>query len=301
MTQQTHEPEFKLGHYVIGFFDILGQSGKLCRLSFPPRNIDEEERMAKEAVATVNRLRGLFQQYFDERRTEVEQAVSESTESHREAWRELLVPRIVSWGISDAYCVAVPLRERGSGTAGAFATIVDLLRAFEAAAITWLFSLAAGAPIRGGMEIGTAASIGENEVYGAPLARAHYLESKVAEWPRIVVGEHLVEFLKDHRQDDLDLGPAVVNFADCCWSMLRKDRDDRMTIDALGGSWATPERRRRNSDMFARAYATVDSQLRAHDAAGCTKLVQRYEKLLAYFNSHASIWHHSSSARNPSP
>ena len=299
MTPQTHEQEIRLGHFVLGFFDILGQSGKLRQLGFPPRNVDEEERVIRQAVADVNRLRGLFQRHFDERRTEVEQAVSESPESHREAWRELLAPRIVSWGISDAYCVAVPLRERGSGTAGAFATMVDLLRALEAAAITWLFSLAAGAPLRGGMEIGTAASIGENEVYGGPLARAHHLESEVAGWPRIVVGEHLVEFLKDHRQDDLDLGPAVTSFADQCWSMLRQDRDDRMTIDALGGSWATPERRRRNSDMFARAYATVHSQLREHEAARCSKLVRRYTELRTYFTSHAPNWHHSASARTP--
>ena len=132
-------------------------------------------------------------------------------EPQRTAFRAALASNIVSWGMSDAFCVAVPL-EAGSGATGAMAAMADVRRLLEVAAATWLFSFAEGDPIRGGMEIGTAAKMRENDVYGAALVEAYHLESNVARAPRIVVGEQLVSALQDLRQDpDVNFqGAAVV-------------------------------------------------------------------------------------------
>ena len=245
MTHRIAEQDLKLGYYVIGVFDVLGQSRKLLRpMSFSPRTHVEERLVAdklRETVIAVDRFRDLFQRQFDERRKAFDQDASLVPEPQRTAFRAALASNIVSWGMSDAFCVAVPL-EAGSGATGAMAAMADVRRLLEVAAATWLFSFAEGDPIRGGMEIGTAAKMRENDVYGAALVEAYHLESNVARAPRIVVGEQLVSALQDLRQDpDVNFQGAAVFATQCC-SMLRQDADGKTALDVLGGSWATAER-----------------------------------------------------------
>jgi hypothetical protein len=52
-----------------------------------------------------------------------------------------------------------------------------------------------GWPIRGGIELGLAMDIDNDDIYGPALARAYTLESKVAQYPRIVIGEELILYL----------------------------------------------------------------------------------------------------------
>ena len=191
--------------------------------------------------------------------------------------------------MSDAYCVAVPV-VAGSGATGVMATFADVRRLLEVVTTAWLVSLAEGAPFRGGVEIGLAAQMRENDVYGQALIEAYRLESEVAQWPRIVLGEELVGALQDARQDpDVALQGAAM-FAAQCWSMLRQDGDGNTEIDLLGGVWSTAERRRSFRDVFARAHNNVRGQLSEAQEAGCTTLISRYETLLAYFNERAPVW-----------
>ena len=191
--------------------------------------------------------------------------------------------------MSDTFCVAVPIEPKSGGT-GAMATFADVRRSLEVAATTWLVSLAEGAPFRGGLEIGIAAQMPENDVYGQALIDAYHLESEVADWPRIVVGKDLVSALQDARQDPDAAFQGAAMFARQCWSMLRQDGQGNTEIDPLGGFWSTPERRRSFRDVFTRAHNYVRDQLREHRETGCTTLVSRYERLLAYFDEHAPSW-----------
>ena len=226
MTQQTQEQDApEVGYYVIGVFDILGQSRKLLQpTSFPLTTADEEQRVVRnltEAVAAVDRFRNLFQLSFHERQRAFEQYASEVPEPERAAFRSALASRILGWRMSDTYVVAIPL-QAGSGATGAMAAMADVRRSLEVAVAAWLLSLAAGDPIRGGMEIGTAAKMGENEVYGAALVHAYRLESKVAGGARIVVGQQLLETLQGASQDpDVNFRGAARFATDCC-SMLRE-------------------------------------------------------------------------------
>ena len=290
----TTQPANPLNYYhVVGVFDMLGQSRRLLQPArFPLRTSDEESRVVHnltEAVASVGEFRNLFRQQFDARRAAFEQSAAAVPEGERAAFVAALASHIMTWGMSDTYCIAVPLH-KASGAAGAMASMADVRRSFEAAAAAWLISLARGAPIRGGVEIGYAASMEENEVYGEALVQAHHLESKIAGGPRIVVGENLVTLLHGASQNsDVDWQGAA-EFARNCQSMLRQDPDGKTTIDALGGSWATPDRRLQLRDVFADAWNNVRRQLLAHEAARCETLVSRYTELLTYFDEHARAW-----------
>ena len=56
--------------------------------------------------------------------------------------------------------------------------------------------LAAGVPIRGGLDLNVAFVERENELYGPAALEAYRLESEVAQYPRVAVGDKLVGFLQ---------------------------------------------------------------------------------------------------------
>lgn len=48
---------------------------------------------------------------------------------------------------------------------------------------------------RAGVEVGLGTELDNGEIYGPVLYKAYELESKVAEYPRIVVGKELINYL----------------------------------------------------------------------------------------------------------
>lgn len=282
----------RFGHYVIGVFDILGQSRKLLQpIEFLPKGKDELRRLAEnttEAAAAVRRFRQLFQTQFDSFATSdaARRGAAGLPAVQRAQLTEDLASKIASSQFSDTYVAAVSLSR--SSTAGAMA---DVYRSLLASAVVWLTSLATGYPIRGGVEIGTALEIGANEVYGEGLVKAYRLESRVAQWPRIVVGERLVDVLR-HTQGLRESPDALraANVATECCSVLRRDPDDRTIVDVLGPVMAQFFGRSDLRDAFSRAHEHVRNELHTHTDAGDGKLVSRYRTLLTYFDEQAPIW-----------
>ena len=62
---------------------------------------------------------------------------------------------------------------------------------------TLLLSLSKQTPLRGAIEIGLAGRFPQTDLYGPVLAAAHRLESKVAEYPRIIVGSNILDCISD--------------------------------------------------------------------------------------------------------
>jgi hypothetical protein len=46
-------------------------------------------------------------------------------------------------------------------------------------------------PVRGGIEIGLGAELDDREIFGSGISEAYRLESKIADWPRILIGKQL--------------------------------------------------------------------------------------------------------------
>ena len=204
MMQQVAEQIREPRPYVIGVLDILDQSRRLGEhVNFPPDTPADQQRLERNlraTVGTVDRFRQRFHQQFNTREEAFDEEELQVPEDERDALRAALAPTLVRWGMSDTYFVAVPLQP-GSGHIGAMATFASVYRLLQTITITWLTFLAERVPSRGGVELGLAAQMRENDVYGQALLAAHHLESVVAQWPRVVVGETLVGALEDTRQD----------------------------------------------------------------------------------------------------
>ena len=99
-----------------------------------------------------------------------------------------------------------------------------------------LFSLAAHHPLRAGLDVGVGTRLSTGEVYGSALERAYFLESNLAKYPRILVGDGLLEYLDwvSAQAPRSDFGQLAVLTAQKCRRFVCEDNDGRSMLDFLG-------------------------------------------------------------------
>ena len=183
------------GYYMVGVFDVLGQSRKLREqtglpLADDPAELQRLIQNLQDTAGIVSRLRLSFKKFFEAAAKHTGRADS-LPPPQRDEMLAAMSSNVMCWGVSDSFFVAVPLA-RTHPAAG----VTDVCRSFFAAGNMWLLGLSKNHPIRGGIEIGTGIDIEPGEIYGQALEAAYYLESTVARLPRIVVGPKCVEFLE---------------------------------------------------------------------------------------------------------
>lgn len=188
-----------IGYYVVAFMDLLGQQSKLRSLRDLP-NTDDEKQMGsfiaslKETYGVVTQMRKVFETYFSKfvkRRSDL----SMLNEEQRKTYSKLTSNPIQIRPFSDATIVYLSLRTDTAKlpTRGIFGIL-------GAAASTSLLSLYAGHPIRGGIDIGLGMEIDDGEIYGPCLSRAYTLESRIAQYPRVVIGKELLQISGVHSE-----------------------------------------------------------------------------------------------------
>lgn len=159
---------------------------------------------------------------------------------------------------------------------------------FYLAGTLCLIGLAAGHPIRGGIEIAWGMELHPGELYGPAVARAYELESEVAEYPRIVVGPETVRFLQGHAANPAEdaFSQADREFASLCLDMLVQDTDGHWFLHYLGDKFQFAITRGQHERLYEAARKFVHDQLEAHRQQRNSKLAFRYAHLLLYFDAH---------------
>ena len=290
----VNDDDATFGYYMIGVFDVLGQSRKLREQTRLPLVDDDAERQRmvqnlKDTAGVVIRFRQLFKTFF-EGATQHSGRADLLPAPQRAEMLAAMSSNVMCWGVSDSIFVAVPLAWTRHPAAG----VADVFRSLAAAGSMWLDGLSTNHPIRGGMEIGTGIDIEPGEIYGQALEAAYRLESKVARLPRIVVGPQCVEFLAAVKGSEnvSDAGSRLAgSSADLCLSMLRQDADGNTIVDGLGRTIREQSRDVPGlRDQFSRAHENVRAHCRHFRGAGDAKLASRYEALRAYFDECAPYW-----------
>ena len=288
------------GYYMVGVFDVLGQSGKLREQASLPLVDHDAERQRiiqnlKDTAGVVIGFRKLFKTFFAGA-TQHSDRADFLPAPQRAEMLAAMSSNVMCWGVSDSIFVAVPLGWTRHPAAG----VIDVFRSLVAAGSMWLVGLSTNHPIRGGMEIGTGIDIEPGEVYGQALEAAYRLESKVARLPRIVVGPKCIEFLEAVKRTDNISGTYATlagRSADLCLSILRRDIDRNTVIDGLGRTLLEQSKDVPGiRDQFSRARENVRAHCRRFRGAGDAKLASRYETLRAYFDECAPIWRGKSTA-----
>jgi hypothetical protein len=272
--------KFTLGYHLVAFLDVLGQRDKFRNLRLPT-NADEEALVAQVLADTaghVLRLRKLFKSQFE---------TFESGLTHHDLAKQPVRPKFV--GFSDSFVMSVPLRNDN----GDLIPVATIYSTMSAASIVMLSSLALKHALRGGVDVGLATEIGPDEIYGTALERAYHLESKDAEYPRILIGDSLWAYLNaaltEFKKYQVGMSKACAAITEKLIGFIGVDTDEKRILDYLSVvKDLTTETEKKG--MVLPAYEFVLAEQKRHIESGDEKLIHRYADLRHYFESRLSFW-----------
>jgi len=279
------------GYFVVGLADVLGQSERLLGYNAPPpEGLANREQLAALRLDTLVPVRQFRKDFHDQFRG-YEQAVAKSPLNCIRGPVGELLDSIDSEPVgvhafSDLVALSLSL---GSKSKAVPMQGVYLMTA--AFGIASLFSLYRGHPIRGGIELDVAWPIRQHEIqseiYGPALAKAYHLESKVADYPRIVVGENLLHYndlwalLPD--SDDI-FQNANREYAHYVRNFLVTDDDGKTVVNPFG-DWAERGKKQRRQ-VVDRCLEFADGERKKFESCGDTKLTARYSRLISFIQKH---------------
>ncbi len=283
--------DFFFQHYLIVFCDHLGQRQKLRKLTGIPTTEEDQKKfieLTRESIGRVIQLRDTFKDYF-----EASKACETNVNRVRQELREEFLSsqkraNLIYYGISDAVVIAVPLMSNDDDCA-AINAVYD---AFVATCGIGLLSLSIHLPMRAGIDVGIATQIEDKEIYGPALESAFYLESKLAEYPRFLVGKELLSYLYwvENKKYETRLGLVAKETARFCREMIIRDSDGRYMLDFLGNKIKESADGVIDKKLVADAHDFVISSHKHYSKTEDETLESRYFRLLRYFDSRKSIW-----------
>lgn len=153
-------------------------------------------------------------------------------------------------------------------------------------------------PIRGGIDFegGILIAPNGNEIYGPVLNRAYSLESNDAEYPRVLIGKGLIDFLNHASTVQLQDGNIqryCHSMSERCKGWIVTDEDQKPMVHFLGPSnrelmASIPEGPNYYQDILEPVRLFIiecKEKFRYHK-----KLSERYGRLGAYFDKYVGEW-----------
>ncbi len=282
--------DLRFEYYLVVYVDVLGQKDILRRIKAIPTNKEEVEEfhdLVKESVGKVELIRDLFQALFDEYNS-----LDPDTSLVRPEQQEMFLASQKSnlhlYGLSDAVVAYVPLMGNDENCTA----MNGVNAALTATSFLGLHALSQQTPLRAGIDVGIATQIYEKEVYGPALVRAFDLESRLAEYPRYVVGTELLRYLKWvlDQQEISPLGEIAKDMARRCKQMIVQDSDGTYMLDFLGSWVKEAPKEPIKKEMVIEARDFVESQYEKFSKTENHKLAARYYRLMMYFRRRQDTW-----------
>jgi hypothetical protein len=285
--------DIDVGHYVVAFIDLLGQQERIRALVDLPNKEDASQMdqfriTLKHTFGVVDGMRRNFERFFNSFSRGVidKSRLSRLTSEQKKQFKELTsYPQFQRF--SDSIVIFLPLRTDTCKlpTAGIYGILA-------ATATSFLCQLAAGHPIRGGIDVGIGIEISKGEIYGAALSRAYTLESKVAIYPRIVFGKEFVDYLKITQENHSGDLPSVLgrDLAGKCLDLLAVDDDGHAFLDYLGQGFKKHIGGKLDAKIVEMAYKEIIEQSAKHQNEKNTTLAFRYTLLRNYFEARLHLW-----------
>jgi hypothetical protein len=281
-----------LEYYVVGFFDLLGQQEHLRKLRHLPDKNDPNALAKtrddlKNTYGAVLGMRKMFTDAFGAYTRKPLPAES-LTPEQRATYLQMTNNPIQFQGLSDSMLVFLSLRNTDAAKLHAR----GVLGILSAAALTFIGCLGVGHPIRGGVDLGVGFQPSQGEIYGPALSRAHTLESRIAIYPRIIVGDELIRYLTEtHNQPPSDVFAAESkSIAAQCITCLAYDDDGIPFVDYLGPYFRSLLGGLKDGTFIDMAYKHVVEFSNRSKEAKNSKLAFRYTLLRNYFEDRLPLW-----------
>jgi len=291
-TGRNRREEFLFGHHVVCVLDLLGQKERLAKwAAIEGPDAVSQLPAIRQTVGAVLVFREMFQDLFEafEKPTSITPLVERLSAEKQSIFAKHKACSLGTQQFSDTFVFYAPT---AIGNEEVSAT--GLYRILAACCMTLGFAFAAKVPVRGGVSVGMGVELAENNFYGPALAEAHQIESKVAQWPRVVMAHSAINFIKCliGRKCTDDFALITREMARVCGSLICAGRDELLMVDWLGKGF----RRIVNAATLGqrmpvdRAYDFVRTERKRFQADGNRKLATRYESLRDYIESRLGLW-----------
>lgn len=277
-----------LSYHFIAYLDILGQSEELLKLDRLPSTPQEKIKAAEilhNTAGYVMCLRKYFWQYYKatSRPTGILNSLPDDQRELAKSMRKIKA----EWkGFSDSITIDVPLDNIDDHCTSINSIYASL---FAICGIS-LLALAYKKPLRGGIDIGIATPIARKEIYGPAIVKAIKLESKKADYPRILVGESIWDYLTliEKQNARTFQGQVAQKHANESKSFITTDEDGCRILDIIGqGVHGFVNQIR--PELIKDGYKFVIDAQKTYKASNDT-LFKRYTRLRKYMESRLHIW-----------
>ena len=290
---ESEQPEpwsFDLQNYVVLFLDILGQKEEIFRFRLVPDNKTEAERVV---LGTAGLVRELRDRAIEVLKTDRDSEFMKSLPQDKQAELKKAThsEARVSQTLSDALVISTPI---GTDKHNFTTAANGIWWALVTSSWVQLTAPAQGHAIRGGMDVGWGVVLDGSEVYGAALASAYQLESSRAEYPRVVCGSVLRDFLDVviNAKSVSTFAAVAAYFAEYSKRFMYRDDDGLFAVDFLGEAFheGAPRMMPDINETVESAFEFVRSECDRFTTHGPDKLAKRYQRLEKYMQSRRDIW-----------
>lgn len=278
-----------IANYCISFIDLLGQrseyknEGILPKFETPEDKAKFIERI-KHTIAPIDDLQRSSSQFL------------ESSLGYRSPLRKQLPPELHP--VYDQMHEVKLKQQRWSDGLVYFVSLLEgnvkcpmagVYKLFGSAGCLCLLGLGKKRPLRGSIDIAWGVELHNGELYGAAVAKAYELESYVAQYPRIVVGQRAVDYLIANTRNPAPDFYSEFNrqLAQICLNILSIDSDGYHIIHYLGESFRKYISKGLHPKLYEEALKFVTQQCEEWHSKKDTKLSLRYNHLLSYFLAHS--------------
>ncbi len=283
-------------NYIVAFIDVLGQQKTFK--SFENILLNEENKYKIEqglpildlkTTSYVKNWREVFNNYFKGVFKEERPVPPGISADKIIEFKEMRKSNIKYKWFSDCMQVSASLHTR-KYHCHAVNAVLSML---TACGQQLLISLGTGRVYRAGIDIGIGTEIEENEIYGPVMSQAYQLESKIAQYPRIVIGGNIKEYfnglldgksqLKEQTGEDIEVCKSS---AKACLKFIKLDFDGYLMLDYLGKEFTEPMKKSLGADfykIFNSAFNFVESEYYRFAKERDNKLTHRYYFLYQYF------------------
>jgi len=296
LMEPHREESVKFLDYIVAYSDLMGQRDKLNQLRRTPTNEQEQEQFNKNVSQTYAPVRYIREglRMSAEIFKSVPPAYIGVTVAGPES--DILRKKVESdlqlHFYSDSF--AVTCRYSNDDDNPRIQHVFNLLSTLSFMIIT---SLGNDTPVRGGVEIGKAFEWHEGAdvgIYGPVMLDANKLESEIAWYPRIVIGEKLSESINNWNEKLTNGDCYYADYKEIiefCNRMIWIDKDGIPTLDYLGpeifcrAKWVPEvmERVKSGWEFVNRKYENFKNDKGS-------QIALRYYLLKEYYSSRMSIW-----------
>jgi hypothetical protein len=287
----TKNSKLPVGWYLVAFVDVLGQSHLLREMRGIPQKTDQKQMaefvsLLKKTAGTVILLRDAFTTFFKQWNKQ-HLDLNRLTSEQKKIFQKFRSNPLKSKTISDSVVLFMSLRDDVNKV-----PMKGIYAALASVASTFLTMLAAGIVIRGGIDVGVGLELSDGEVYGAALSRAYELESKKAQYPRILIGDELVRYIKwQQAKPEADDFSAMNKIAaSFCTKLIAIDLDGLPFLDYLGEGFKIVFGKDLSFDIVKEAFDFVLKESAKYQDFQDSKLASRYTLLRNYFDHRMHIW-----------